>query len=400
MSSEQKVERDDVESRFTSLALGGATGTFALIGAVSSLYGPLLITLSQRYSLSLPRAGEVLSVHFVGALVGVLAGWIGVRLANGRHVLHGSLVLLTLGSFAVLVSHRWDELLIAIFFVGLGFGGLDFSLNTLLSRTAEEGRARRLSIPNAGYGVGAVIGPLLVVAVNPVHFPTIFLIVALSGVVFVVLTMGVSAPRLRSRADHHYDPHLAVRRRRILGTFVLAYILYVAVETSSSGWMATQLRHEGYGLTVASLVTSAFWAGLALGRSLGGVLHRHLGTRRLVLSGLGAAVLLALSAAAVPIAPWAYSLTGLVLASVFPMGLLWYSELVPQDVDGIALMILMMMIGGVIGPGAVGLMVSVAGIHVVPLAVATFAALDLVVFLYAIRFSSPPTLAAPAPAAP
>ncbi len=396
MSTARNVERDDVESRFSALALGGATGTFALIGAVSSLYGPLLVTLSQHYSLSLPRAGEVLSVHFVGALFGVLGAWIGIRLTNGRHVLHGALALLTLGSLAVLVAHQWDQLLIAILFVGLGFGALDFSLNTLLSRTAEEGRARRLSIPNAGYGVGAVIGPLLVLAVNPAHFPTIFLIIASSGIVLVTFTMGVSAPRLRSIAHHRHDPQLAARRRWILGTFVLAYILYVAVETSSSGWLATQLRHEGYSPTVASLATSAFWAGLAVGRSLGGVLHGHLGTRWLVLSGLGMTVLLALSAVSVPIAPWAYSLTGLVLASVFPMGLLWYGELLPQDVDGIALMILMMMLGGVVGPGAVGLMVSLVGIHVVPLVVAAFAALDFAVFLYATRFSPPHTVEVPA----
>jgi hypothetical protein len=45
-----------------------------------------------------------------------------------------------------------------------------------------------------------------------------------------------------------------------------------------------------------------------------------------------------------------------------------------------------MMFGGVVGPGAESLMVSLFGIHAVPLVIASFAVLDVAVFASALRY--------------
>jgi hypothetical protein len=74
------------------------------------------------------------------------------------------------------------------------------------------------------------------------------------------------------------------------------------------------------------------------------------------------------------------------MASVYPMGLIWYTVLCPHDSDGLALIILFMMCGGVVGPGAESLMVSLVGIRAVPLVIASFAVLDVAVFASALRF--------------
>ena len=77
---------------------------------------------------------------------------------------------------------------------------------------------------------------------------------------------------------------------------------------------------------------------------------------------------------------------GLSIALIFPMGLVWYTELCPHDSDGLALMILLMMAGGVIGPGAASLMVSHFGVRAVPFVIATFGVADVAVFASALRF--------------
>ena len=146
---------------------------------------------------------------------------------------------------------------------------------------------------------------------------------------------------------------MKAQRRPILITFVLAYIFYVAIETSSSGWMATQLRGVGYSESVGSLVTAGFWCGMAVGRSLGGPLFHWLAEKKLVLGGLTLAIVLCLLATANPVAPYAYPALGLIIASIFPMGLIWYTLLCPHDSDGLSTLIFFMMIGGVAGPGAI-----------------------------------------------
>jgi fucose permease len=176
------------------------------------------------------------------------------------------------------------------------------------------------------------------------------------------------------------------QRRPILITFIAAYILYIAVESSSSGWMAAQLHGVGYSGPTANIVTAGFWAGLAIGRVVGTPLHNRSSDRVLVLGGLGLALVISCCAFSSVLAPYAYPVLGLVLASVFPMGLIWYTVLCPHDNDGLALMILFMMAGGVIGPGAESLMVSAFSVHVVPLVIAAFALADMAVFASALRF--------------
>jgi hypothetical protein len=68
------------------------------------------------------------------------------------------------------------------------------------------------------------------------------------------------------------------------------------------------------------------------------------------------------------------------------MGLIWYTTLCPHDSDGLSLLILFLMIGGVAGPGVISLLVSHFGVHVMPVALAIFAVLSLAVFFSALRF--------------
>jgi hypothetical protein len=135
------------------------------------------------------------------------------------------------------------------------------------------------------------------------------------------------------------------QRRPILITFIVAYILYVAAESRSAGWIAPQLHRVGYSQSIGSLVTASFWGGLAIGRVVGGPLCRRLSDRILVLGGLGLAFVLCVGALSNSLAPYAYPLLGLVTASVYPMGLIWYTVLCPHDSDGLALLIIFMMAG-------------------------------------------------------
>jgi len=166
---------DRTRSRFDrshvpSLPLTSATLDLVVFGMISSLFGPLLVTLAHRFHLSLPAAGVVLSVYFVGAFFGVPIGWLSMRRFTGAAVLSGTLLITALGACGAALSTHWAMFLASVFFLGLGFGGVDFSLISLLVRTRTSGRGRRLSVTNAGYGLGAVIGPLLLVVVRPTTF--------------------------------------------------------------------------------------------------------------------------------------------------------------------------------------------------------------------------------------
>lgn len=374
------------EVTFRPFAFASTTGVFILIGAIASLFGPLLDSFSARFHVSVPTAGFTLSVYFVGATLGVLPGWLGLKRRGGRFVLTVALLAIAIGAGGVTFSHHWGLFLASVFLIGVGFGTLDISLNSLMARTALEGRARRLSLGNAGYGVGAVIGPLLIIAVGPHNFTRLFAGIFVLALVLTTTNRGVHAPPLRAEAQQIEISKMTSQRRPILLAFVVACFLYVAMETSASGWMATQLHRGGDSTSVGSLVTAGFWTGMTIGRALGGPLFRWFGDKRLVLGGLGLAVVVALVALSDTSALVAYPLLGLIFASVFPMALIWYTTLCPHDSDGVSILLLAMLFGGVAGPGATSLLVAHFGVHVVPVTLSVLAAADLVVFVYALRF--------------
>ncbi len=386
MSSQPTPSQATTQVELTTLAFANLTGVFILVGATSALFGPLLLTFSHHFSVSLPDAGEVLSVYFVGALIGVLPGWWGLKNTTGRRVLTWSLAAVAAGTLAAGLVDSWYPFLACLFVLGLGFGSLDMSLNVLMSRTAATGRAHRLSFVNAGYGLGAVICPLLLIVAHPRNFPGVFIGIAILAVALSMFNRGVHAPPFKAEALQSVVSAHKAQRRPILLSFVAAYIFYVALETASSGWMSSQLQRGGFSTSVGSFITAAFWVGMTIGRSLGGPLHRIFSDTRLAIGGLVVAIALDLTATSNHVALVSYPVLGLTLATIFPMGLLWYTRLLPHDSDGITIILFAMMAGGVIGPGGVSLLVSHFGIHAVPWALASLAAIDLAIFTSILRF--------------
>lgn len=362
---------------FTRTAFAGATTIFVVFGTTASLYGPLLVTFAHRFGVSLPAAGAMVSVQFAGALCGVPLGWVGLQRRRGGTVLSGALATMALGTAGAALAVHFDELLASVYVIGLGFGAIDFSLNSLLVR--DVAGAHRLSVANAGYGIGSVVGPLLVILARPAHYPLLFAAVGLAALALVASVRNVQTPtyvRTHPRAPR-------ARRDAALGIFIAAYILYVATESSAATWIAPQLHRVGYSQTTGAVVTTGFWLCLAAGRFLAGPVHRRVSDRRLVLIGLAASAVMATAALADAVAPFAYPLAGLSLSLVYPMGLVWFTKLNPRDNDRLAILILTMMAGGVIGPATTGAAVSLAGVRAVPVCVAAFAAGDLALFLAA-----------------
>lgn len=377
------------EVTFRPLALTSATLDLLVFGTISSLLGPLLVTLAHRFHLSLAATGIVLSVYFAGAFFGVPIGWVAMKRFSGATVVSATLVITVLGACGAALSSRWVEFVGSVFLLGLGFGGVDFSLISLLVRTKMIGRGRRLSVTNAGYGLGAVIGPLLVVLVRPHNYRLLYVAIAVALLILTLGNRGLIAPPL---SVEHRRSELVVnrtKRRAILGTFIAAYIFYVASETTTAGWIAPHLHRIGYSASLGSIVTAGFWLGLTTGRVLAGPLNRRHSDHRLVLGGLASAVAFCLLALVTGAAPYVYPLVGLSFALVYPLGLVWYSTLCPHDDDGVALLILCMMAGGVVGPAVQSLMVSTFGIRVVPAVLAGFSALTCATFASALRFSRP-----------
>lgn len=305
----------------------GAFLAFCLLGAVQAMYGPAIPAFRSTFALSTSSAGLILSAHFCGAVGGiVLAGALGQREAGGWRV-SGWLALVVLGCLAIGVAPGWAAVLAGVFVIGVGYGGAVLDINTIFASGYGDRSAAMLNLINAAFGVGAMAGPVAIGAISAgavrMPFGAIGLIAA--GCVPLLFTPAGTIARSReARAN--------IRRTTpiLLVPFILLFMLYVGLEGDIGGWEPTHLIARGFSHAAAANTTALFWAALTIGRILAAPISLRVAPLRILMVALGSFCGLMILASVSPLAPLAYTLAGLALAPVFPLGFVWLRAALPS----------------------------------------------------------------------
>jgi MFS transporter, FHS family, glucose/mannose:H+ symporter len=373
------VNRGEGRVTLPKTALAAIAGCFLLMGALGAAYGPLLEHLVRRFGISLPVAGEVFSAHFAGALVGVLFAMWAVERMPGRLSIWVALGCFALGGASVAVAPTWPLFLASVFVIGLGFGGLDLALNLLVAHSEGRRRSALLNALNGAFGLGAVAGPLLISRFGQQHLDVIYGAAALFAVVLIPAVAGISG-RLP------VTPRDAARPRGggvLVLIFIVGFVFYVGMETGVGGWMASHLESTGFGSVDAASLTSGFWLAMAAGRVLAALIPERVPAATVITAGSAAAAVALLVALSGHAAPFAYIVTGLAIAPIFPTAIAWLAKLRPGDSRSTALMFPATMVGGGIIPPAIGVAIGVVGIAWAPAVLSAVAILTLASFVLA-----------------
>ncbi|GGV15395.1 hypothetical protein GCM10010495_31980 [Kitasatospora herbaricolor] len=380
---------------FSPAAVVASCVGFVLIGALQALYGPAIPALREEFGLSPSAAGLGLSAHFVGGVAGVLLFDRLQGTLGDRRILGSSYLLMAVGSAGFALAPAWPFALAAALLAGLGFGGIDYGLNQLFAVGFGHRSAAMLNILNAHFGVGAILGPVLIGAVGPEHYPAVFLGFALADLPLLLLLRGVRPREARApdggtaRAD---APDGAASRslRTVLAAFVVLYVLHVGIEAGVGGWEPTHLETVGHRAGLAATATSVYWLMLTVGRFLVAPMALRF-TARAVITASCAGMTACLLLASVPgLAPYAYAGVGLFIAPIFPTGLPWLNRAAPQARRAGALVVAASMLGGVAAGPALGKAIEWSGVRAVPLLLAGLSALCLLAALWLGRTTGSP----------
>ena len=333
------------------------------MGLVVSAYGPLLEHLTRRFGVSLPVAGATISVHFAGGLVGVLIAMRSMERLPARVTVMAGSGIASLGCAAVAIAFIWPFFLAAIFVIGLGFGALVLALNQLVAYSEGRRRAALLSALNSAYSAGAVAGPVLVVVFARDHFSLFFLAAAAVALALIPGAVGILG-RLPTASGSPSRPGLLVF------VFIVAFTLYVGVETGTGGWMPSHLESAGLRSQEAATATSGFFLAIVTGRLLMTLMPARVPEHVIVIAGAGLGAVALLAASIGPLAPWAYIAAGLALAPIFPTGIVWLAKLRPGDSRATSWLFPAASVGGIAGPGAIGLVIAGFGVGWTPVVLA------------------------------
>ena len=247
---------------------------FVSLGVSAALLGPALPTLAARANVGLDRIGLIFAWMSLGYLTSApIINTIGARLGTrgmlvvSPLIVISSMVLLALGA-------RLAILFAGGYLLGLGQSGTQVAYNAMFGAQQDRERASAvLNRLNAFFGVGALIGPLLVSAsYAAIGEGTLAFWVA--AAMALPLTLGASLtrngwPPSSAQLSPGQDAGAARRLLASPAAWVLCLVmaLYVGCEVAFSGW-ATEFtsRTTGVGTAQAAVTVSIFWAALAISR--------------------------------------------------------------------------------------------------------------------------------------
>lgn len=263
--------------------------SFFPIGVVTVLLGPMLPTLSARWSLNYSQAGALFTAQYLTSTAAVALSGLMVARWGFRFAMKAGLVLASVAVALLLSGPKWlGVLCICAYGAGLGFAVP--AANLLVAEVNPGRRSAVLNVLNFCWSAGAVACPFLVaIAVKNHAAPTFLFLVA--GFMLLV-TIGIAAMPASivepSRAMEGKKETIPIDWKHaslpILGAL---FFIYVGTENSFGGWVASYSKSLGNMTATQSLMTpSFFYAALTFGRLLAPLLLRFFDETFLVRAGL------------------------------------------------------------------------------------------------------------------
>ncbi len=342
---------------------------FFLLGAQQAMYGPSLPLFRAKFGLEVDQASAIVSAQFLGAFIAIVASSVLIRRFGYRRLLMAGSLGVVAGLVVVAAATVWWQVVAGAVVAGLGFGLLNISFNLLLALNFRPNAAPALNLLNAIFGVGAMVGPLLVAAFEP-RLPLPFLIMAGVALLLLLLVSLLDVPEVAVVARSAAPASVG-----LLALFILLYFFYVATEAGVANFQTEHLTPH-FGAATAAGFPALFWGAMTVGRLLATPLSARIRPSTMVLGSAALATLTLLFAGNVLAAPYLYALVGLLLAPVFGTSLAWLTEVFPERAEQYTpIVVAAANLGPVLTAPLIGLTVTGFGSAVIPMALAALGAL-------------------------
>ena len=241
---------------------------FVSLGISAALLGPLLPTLAARTNAGFEQIGVIFTWMSLGYILSALIiNTLGARIGT-RGMLIGSPLVVILSMTLLALGEQLDVLFLGGCLLGLGQAGTQVAYNTVFGAQSGEGAAK-LNRLNAFFGLGALIGPLLVSAS---YLLTDDGRLAPWAAAVMALPLTIGAIAMRGALGQPGAPPAGQDARRLFASpaaliLCLMMALYVGCEVAFSGW-ATEFTRRAVSISPAQAASavSVFWTALAFSR--------------------------------------------------------------------------------------------------------------------------------------
>ncbi len=281
------------------MLLAIALVAFVSLGLPDGVLGVAWPSIRRSFDLPPDQLGTLLASAMIGYLTSSFtSGAVVARLGVGRLLLWSS-ALMVVNSLAYALAPAWWLMVGAGVLAGLGAGAIDAGINAF---AAARFSPRLVSWLHASYGVGAMLGPLLMTAVLTSGlgwrwgYAVIGLVLAAMAVSFLLTIrlwdMDRPEPGSPGNAWEPAPGLFDTLARPRVWLNIALFFVYTGLEVSAGQWgysLFTETRGVAPG--VAGIWIGVYWAALTAGRITSGAVARRIpGDALLRLGSIGALI--------------------------------------------------------------------------------------------------------------
>jgi fucose permease len=362
--------------RLILMTLGLAYIALGMLGVLPEVS---LIQLASNTHVSLEVAGSMFTISSIGGMLGVVLSGFLIRSIKPKYLLMLGLFFVGSGSITIALTSSFPALLLGQMVVGLAFGFIDISLNTMATLAFQETLSSDLNTIHGLFGLGALLGPLIL-AFGLQFFKRLelsyFVGVGVAAIT-ILLVLGQQLPELPRRATNVQQKRAAnserqnVLRQGFLWLMVLQLSISSAAQMGFRSWFVTAVSQSAaISLALAAPVATTFFLGTTAGQFFGArVLRRGWISEKhflytALLGGFFWSVIAAIFTGHVLISYVASALVGCFYGPLYPSIMAITSRRFVHAIGPVSsILIISTDVSSMIVPSAMGLLIPALGIN-------------------------------------
>ena len=271
------------ERRLTALAYI----CLLMVGINGGWTGPFIPEISRTLRVPIDHAGLIISASAFGYFVALIAAGAVSHRWSAHHLLIVSMVLFALGLFGLALAPILPVLLLGGMTIGLGNGAIDVAANAVIVDLNRDRLASALNYLHVLFGVGALMGPIIVAfaLARVIPYWWVFGAGAIGSALVGISLARTPAIEVRVPAESG-GGFMTLLARPIIWALFGVLFLYVGGEAGVGAWLFLYLRTAGaLGPAIASSGVSVYWLGLIAGRIMGGRIAHRIAAREMTILG-------------------------------------------------------------------------------------------------------------------
>lgn len=251
--------------------------TMIIYSMVMNSLAPLMTSIQERFSVSVAISSALPFISTLGTMISNFIGSFFISQIGYKTFLIGAMTLQIVGLITFATAANFILIITAVFLLGLATGATFMTLTSAYSHLDRN--YQNFGFLNASFGIGGIIGPLIVSLFLTFNFDFrfVYLVHLILGLALYIITIIFKPIQNIKYESIRLKEAVGIIRRKFVYLSLLIFLLYSGTEIGIITWSAN-LFHDvfNYSKEVSSIIISLFWIVFTFGRAITEFLNQKL----------------------------------------------------------------------------------------------------------------------------